>query len=354
MISERIKRARLAAGLSLREAGARAELSAMAISKFETGAAHPTSESLIRLARALDTNLEFFFRPLSVELQRPQYRKRASLSGKRLARIEADIMDQVERFCELVALFPNPPVPTFVVPSSVQEHVHRYDDIEQVALAVRDAWHLGQDAIPSLADTLEERGVLVLTTPVSAADGFDGLAATVSDFPVVVVGDSWPGDRQRFTLAHELGHLVLAGRLHPSLDEEKACNRFAGAFLVPAPAVRQELGKRRNRMEPLELFHLKHEYGVSMLAWVFRAFDMEIITEATRACLFRQFAANGWRKCEPGVQVPSESRKLFQRLILRALAEEMIGLSKAAELAGVSVARFREQLRFEGASDTAD
>jgi transcriptional regulator with XRE-family HTH domain len=123
MISVRIKRARLAAGLSLREAGARAGLSAMAISKFETGAANPTSDSLIRLARALDTRLEFFFRPVPVQLQRPQYRKHASLSGKRLARIEADIMDQVERFCELVALFPNSPVPSFVVPVTVPDRM---------------------------------------------------------------------------------------------------------------------------------------------------------------------------------------------------------------------------------------
>ena len=354
MISVRIKRARLAAGLSLREAGARAGLSAMAISKFETGAANPTSDSLIRLARALDTRLEFFFRPVPVQLQRPQYRKHASLSGKRLARIEADIMDQVERFCELVALFPNSPVPSFVVPVTVPDRIDRYEDIEQVALDLRYAWDLGLDAIPSLADMLEERGVLVLTTPVSAIDGFDGLTATVSGFPVVVVGDSWPGDRQRFTLAHELGHLVLAGRLHASLDEEKVCDRFAGAFLVPAPVVRQQLGKHRSRMEPLELYHLKHEYGVSMSAWILRAFEIEVITESTRSQMLRQFASNGWRKSEPGEQVPSEKPKLFERLVLRALAEEMIGLSKAAELAGVSIAKFREQLRFKGASDTAD
>jgi len=354
MISERIKRARLAAGLSLREAGARAGLSAMAISKFETGAANPTSDSLIRLARALDTRLEFFFRPVSVELQRPQYRKHASLSGKRLARIEADIMDQVERFCELVALFPNSPVPSFVVPVTVPDRIDRYEDIEQVALDLRYAWDLGLDAIPSLADMLEERGVLVLTTPVSAIDGFDGLTATVSGFPVVVVGDSWPGDRQRFTLAHELGHLYWQADFTLRSMKRRSAIDSQEAFLVPAPVVRQQLGKHRSRMEPLELYHLKHEYGVSMSAWILRAFEIEVITESTRSQMLRQFASNGWRKSEPGEQVPSEKPKLFERLVLRALAEEMIGLSKAAELAGVSIAKFREQLRFKGASDTAD
>ena len=74
---------------------------------------------------------------------------------------------------------------------------------------------------------------------------FDGMAATVDGIPVVVVGRGWPGDRQRFTLAHELGHLVLHGRLASDVDEEAAANRFAGAFLAPADEVRKELGEKR-------------------------------------------------------------------------------------------------------------
>ncbi|MGB7511183.1 MAG: ImmA/IrrE family metallo-endopeptidase [Pelodictyon phaeoclathratiforme] len=56
----------------------------------------------------------------------------------------------------------------------------------------------------------------------------------------------WPGDRQRFTLAQELAHLLLSGRLADNLDEEKTCNRFAGAFLAPAVAVTRPLGQHRD------------------------------------------------------------------------------------------------------------
>lgn len=41
-----------------------------------------------------------------------------------------------------------------------------------------------------------------------------------------------PGDRQRFTLAHELGHLLFERRLAENLDVEPAANRFSGGFLV--------------------------------------------------------------------------------------------------------------------------
>jgi len=347
MIGERIKRARRAAGLSQRDAAARAGLSAMAISKFERGEAVPTSSTLIRLARALGTRTEYFLRPSTVELRQPEYRKRASLGKKALARIEADILDQVERFLELITLFPAPPVPPFEVPPDVAARVRSLDRVEEVALAVREAWNLGRNAIPALADTLEERGLLVLTTD-DHTSKFDGLAATVNDLPLVVVGADWPGERQRFTMAHELGHLVLAGRLAEDLDEEKACNRFAGAFLAPADTVRQELGSRRNRLEPRELYALKHEYGLSMMAWVFRARDAGVITAKTQKTLFRLFSARGWRTEEPGKPVASETPELFERLVLHALAEDMISTSKAAELMGMPLSKFRHRLRFEG------
>ncbi len=347
MLGERIKRARVAAGLSQRELASRAGLSAMAVSKFERGLANPTSRTLIRLAHALGTRLEFFLRPAAAELQRPEYRKRASLPKKQLARVEADVLDQVERFLEVLALFPERPVARFEVPREVPERLDAYPQVEDAALAVREAWHLGRNAIPSLADTLEEHGLVVLTTKVDASAKFDGLAAMVGELPVVVVGAEWPGDRQRFTMAHELAHLVLAGRLGEGLDEEKACNRFSGAFLVPAETVRYELGSHRNRLEPRELYTLKHEYGLSMMAWVFRAHDAGVISDQTKNRLFRLFSAKGWRTQESGDPVEPESPELFERLVLRALAEEMISTSKAAELMGMPIVEFRQRLRFE-------
>ena len=346
MISKRIKQARTAAGLSQREAAKGAGLSAMAISKFERGETTPTSKTLIRLARALNTRTEFFFRPETVALSKLEYRKRSSLRKKQLARIEADVLDQVERFIELLNLFPNQPVTEFVAPANVPD-VYSMDGVEEVAGVVRDAWHLGRNGIPNLADTLEEHGIFVLTTAVDQSSQFDGLAAKVNGYPLVVVGDDWPGDRQRFTMAHELGHLVLAGRLGDGIDAEAACDRFAGAFLAPRDAVTMELGAHRSRIEPRELYQLKHEYGLSMLAWVFRARDVEVITSGVAGILMRMFSSRGWRKKEPGEPYPSEKPHLFEQLVMRALAEEMISTSKAAELMSLSLGEFRARLCIE-------
>ena len=347
MIGERIKRARMAAGLSQREVAAQAKLSAMAISKFERNETTPASDTLIRIARALNTRLEFFFRPDTVTLGKPEYRKRSNLRKKQLNRIEERLLNQVERLFEIESVYPTSPVPDFTIPDSIPDHIFDLGEIEDIAIKMREAWFLGFNAIQSLTATFEEHGLLVLVAT-DESGKFDGLAATVAGRPLVVIGEIWPGDRQRFTMAHELGHLVMAGRLSESIDTEKACNRFAGAFLVPSGAVVSELGQHRNCIEHRELYALKHKYGLSMMAWIFRAHDTGVIDRRTRDGLFRSFSTRGWRKQEPGKQLPSESPpQLFERLVLRALAENMISMSKAAELMGLSLYAFQKQLSFE-------
>jgi Zn-dependent peptidase ImmA (M78 family)/DNA-binding XRE family transcriptional regulator len=340
MLATRIARARAAAGLSLRDLAAKLGVSHTAIAKYERGELVPSSDTLLALARATGVKVEFFFRPDTVELGQPEYRKRSCLSAKALARVEAEILGQTERVFELLGFFPEPPLPAFSVPDGLPT-VAGLDDAEEVALALRAAWDLGENPIADLVATLEERGVLVLTTPGDPEGRFDGLAARVAGMPLVVVGADWPGDRQRFTLAHELGHLVLSGRLHPGLDEERACNRFAGAFLAPRPSVHAELGRNRRRLEARELLGLKHAYGLSMAAWAFRARDTGVIEQGTFEVIQRTFRARGWHKQEPGDAVPPEHPSHFRRLVLRALAEDLIGEAKAAELFGEPLAAFR-------------
>jgi Zn-dependent peptidase ImmA (M78 family) len=155
------------------------------------------------------------------------------------------------------------------------------------------------------------------------------------------VGQGWPGDRQRFTLAHELGHLVIKDRLAKDLGDEIAANRFAGAFLVPASEVIKELGNRRSRLEPVELCVLKSAYGLSMQGWLHRAVDLGVLSKSAYASMCKLFAMRGWRKQEPGDQYPAEKPKLFMQLVFHAYAEELIGESKAAELLGESLSGFR-------------
>jgi len=341
MIGGRIERARKAAGLTQRALAGQVELSAMAISKYERNEVTPGSDVLLRLAKALGVRVEYFFRTKSVELEGIEFRKRASLSKPEERRIIADVQDRLERWVGLDEIFPPSEAMQFVLPQRLPKRIEDMDAIEALALAVREAWELGHNPIPDLIDTLEEHGIRVIVTPHIGKERFDGLAASVAGMPVIAIGREWPGDRQRFTLAHELGHLILQGRLAEGLNEEKACDRFAGAFLVPGEVVIEALGAKRNWLEPRELLLLKQEYGLSMAGWTYRARDMGVLEKTTHGRYWGFMRKQGWHKSEPGPQYPSEASRLFEKRLYHALAEDWVGEAKAAELLGIPLAEFR-------------
>lgn len=339
MIGQRLHRARKAAGFSLRDLGEKIGLTHAAIKKYEDGLCTPSSSTLLKLARTLNVRTEYFFRPETLTLDGIEYRKRSTLPKKTLDVIQHEVIDQIERRVELESLFPKPPVETFAGIDGLPETIKCLSEIEVVANSVRSEWRLGLDPIPDLIDLLETRGIRVFMIDIKSK--FDGLAATVNQMPIVVVDKNWTGDRQRFTLAHELGHLILSSRLSHELDEEKACNRFAGAFLIPQESVFDALGKKRSSIEPKELALLKEEFGLSMSGILYRALDLEIVTPAWRTNQAKLFNIKKWNIKEPGNQYPSEKAHTFEKLVFHALAEDYIGESKAAELMKLSVSSFQ-------------
>jgi Zn-dependent peptidase ImmA (M78 family) len=338
IIGERLKLARRAAGLSLRELAASAGISAQAISKYERGLDTPSSGVLLRLAEVLGVKIEYFFRRNKVNLSPPAYRKKSTLPRKKEEAVLARIQEWLERYLEVEELFsPGEAACRFILPEGVNPSIAVPEEVERVAGELRAAWQTGLDPIENLTELLEDKGIKVGL--VEGAKGFDACTFTTEEgCPVIAVRRDLPGDRQRFNLAHELGHIIL--RPEKGLSAEKAAHRFAGAFLVPAPAARRELGDRRYALSFYELHLLKHKYGLSMQAWVYRAKDLGIISEALARNLFREFRRRGWCEKEPGDQLPPEEPKRMERLVMRALTEGLISESRAAELVDKPLAEF--------------
>lgn len=339
MFGNRLQRARKALGLSLRDLGEKVALSHAAIKKYEDNLAIPSSEVLLRLARALHVKVEYFFRPGGFTLGKLQYRH-INMPKKQLDEIRAQIMDQVERRFELEGLFPSPPIQKFMA-KDLSYKLEGEGGIEDIACKIRQQWNLGLDPIPDLVDLLEEQGIKVLGFDNSNHPNFDGLFSYVDESPLIVIGNQYPGDRQRFTLAHELGHLIFNQLVSCQLDEEQFCNRFAGAFLLPKESLIRILGEHRNNLEPRELSLLKQEFGISMTCILHRAEEAGIISHSLYRQLRAEFDAQGWSKQEPGEQYPKEEARLFEQMIFHALAEDYIGESKAAELMDISLDKLR-------------
>jgi transcriptional regulator with XRE-family HTH domain len=325
-IGQRIKQARKSNKLSLRDLAGQAEISPMAISKYERGQDMPSSGVLLRLAQALGVKVDFFFRPTITNVQLQAYRKHAALGVKEQEAIQMRIQGWIERYLEVENLFPNEQravsLPTYTVKSLGQ--------VEEAALKLRQTWNLGLDPIENLIQLFEDQGIKVGL--VSGFEHFDACTFKTGQAPVIVSKADLPGDRQRFNLGHELGHLVLGVR--EELDPEEASHRFIGSFLVPAQTARFELGSSRTALDMNELYMLKHKYGLSMQAWVYRACDLEIITPSTAKHMFQYIRTSGWYRKEPGEPFPSEKPQRMERLIYRALVEDLISHSRAQELLG--------------------
>jgi hypothetical protein len=155
--------------------------------------------------------------------------------------------------------------------------------------------------------------------------------------PVIVVNSADTGERQRLTIAHELGHVVLDVR--HDVDEEKAAFRFGSAFLIPAEVLWAEVGQHRRAIAVGELVELKTLFGVSAQAIAYRCKELGIIGPGVHRGLFESFARLGWRSApyhEPNPMLPENPRR-FHRLCYRALAEGVVSEAKAAELLRLSV-----------------
>ena len=356
MFAERLLRARKASGLSMSSLAKEVGISANAIKKYEHGENMPSSGKLLKLSKSLGVRSEYFFRPTKVKLSGIEYRKRASTPQKTLDRINGDVLDQAEQWTELLEFYPDSvrPVPKFKLPINLPEKVDTSEDIELIADQMRLEWNLGFNPIPDMIDTLESKGLMIICTHVEVDNKFDGLAGNIEGAPVVVVSVHQAGDRQRFTLAHELGHLVLNGRLPEDMDEEKACNHFAGALLLPKKAITEHLGEKRRAIEPRELYMLKHEFGMSMMGILIRSGQAGIISQSLQKSYYIQFNKLRWRTKEPGEQYPNEQTFLYKQLVYRALGEGYMGESKAAEFLKMSLTRFHKERKLGSVNATTN
>lgn len=347
MIGQRLRVARAATGLSLRDLAERMGglVSAQAIGKYERDEDMPGSRVLIALAAALGVSEDYLLSDGELTLEGVDFRKKTS--PREEATIEARTLQLLERYLAIEDIL-NLKSVAWDQPRDAPYTVADLRDAEDAARSVRRDWGLGTDPIPKLAELLEERGIKVLSMELQ---DIDGLAAKVRRHGrdaarvIVVKKGAW-AERKRFTLAHELGHMVMTPE--PGVDEEAAAHRFAGAFLMPAKVIRAEVGAHRSTISLAELLALKQRFGVSLQALAFRCRDLGIIERPVFSKLFQIFTQRGWRRPpyeEPGKIDPAyEEPRRFERLCYRALAEGAIGEPRAAELLGLSVRELCERL----------
>ncbi len=345
LFSERFKSARLLSGLSLQELADKLEnrISRQALHKYEKGEVIPNSEMINYLCEALNVRPDFFFREMKVELGSIEFRKLDKLPAKEENRIIEQTKDYLARYLELEEIIGI--TSTFKNPLAGMDEVTTFEQVQEAANKVRKSWNLGTDAISNAVELLEDNHIKVIE--IEAEVGFDGMQTLVNgDIPVIAINISRvkKDDRKRFTVMHELGHLLLPiPKGMPEKQKEHLCHQFAGAMLFHAEALKKELGVSRNRLLIQELGALKQEYGISIQAIVMRAMHIGIITKNYCKQFFSYLRQMNWQIEEPYDFKSVEKSKRFEQLLFRALGEDLISVSKAAGLSNLRLADFKNQ-----------
>ena len=323
----RLTLARHLAGLRKSDLAARAGKSATAVAAWESAAKRPTAATVAQLALSLSVDPGFFAaRPDDIAALSTMPHFRSLRSTSQLARDQAfaygqlavDIAASLQRHVE----FPAVDVPGFPV---------TIDDTDgsgprQAAQLIREAWEIGPGPAGHLIRLLEHHGVLVVFSPPQAAS-VDAYSFDSRLRPVVVLNpikrDYY---RQRFDVAHELGHLVMHGDAEPGghIVEEQA-HRFASELLMPAAEIRDRLPATMGGNVWVTLAKLKEQWGVSMQALLFRARQLGRLGDVSYRNAMTTISARGWRRDEPGLITTIEQPSLLPRAI-ELLDQEQIGL----------------------------
>ncbi len=362
MFGERLRLARKRAGLSLRELADRlgGEVSAQAISKYENDVMFPSSSVLVALGKALDVSLDFLMSHEVVELSGVEFRQHSGATAGERARAESAVIDEVERHLALDEIL-QLPAEESALPST-RAVVRSMDEAEAQANKLREEWRLGNDPIPSMTGLLEDKGIRVISVDIpKKLSGFTGTIRRQKgkdDLPVIVVSTQFTIERRRFTLAHELAHRLI-GEVEGGLKPEKAMDRFAAAFLIPADHLRSEVRGARDTLPPYsEIVRLKHLYGVAAAAILARLKDIGILSEATVTYAFRSYA-RAWRTAEPMPLDPNgpfgelEKPTRFERSVYWALADRLISLPRAADLLRRPVSQVERAMRGPSLGDSS-
>ncbi len=333
-ISQRLRQLRLVRGMTLDALAAALGgiVTKQALSKYERGKMCPSAVVLNKLAAVFRVKSAYLWSEPLVTVKFIAYRKGSGLRKREQAKVEVFVRQALEdrvHLQELVQEHNGTDVP-------VQEwRVRSLDDAENAAGELRSRWNLGSDPIASVTGVLEDHHIHVLE--IDARERFDGISAVASGdaghvaAAAVVSRRGVPGERQRLNLAHELGHLAL--KPSKRVDEEKAAFRFGAAFLVPASAIRREIGTTRTYIQTAELFLLKRRFRVSIQSLLYRFRDLGIISEHYYRQWCMDINRTGWRKREPEEQTPERPQWLRQN-VLRAFAEGLLSASDAERMLG--------------------
>jgi len=343
---EMVEMAREARGLTQTALADRLDCTQATVSKIEKGALPVSPEMLKRLSETLDYPEDFFCQKGGIYTPGIKYRRsRSRLRARDRDRLDAKHNIRARVISELLESIE---IEGGNIPSMP---VEEYDSPAEVAQELREYWGISPSPVGNLTRLIERNGGIIVHTDFQTGE-MDGVYYPFPDIPPTIFLDkNQPGDRLRFTLAHELGHIVM--HQHPTDPEkvEDQTNVFAGEFMMPEEDIRPQL----QRLDLRKLAQLKPKWGISMAALLVRADEIGAISHRKYRSLWAKMGKAGYRKREPAeLDVPKEEPKLESRLVEAHLNELGYSVEELAESVHLNIDDFRDQVYDDRGGDNSE
>ena len=263
--------AREARGITQMELADLAGINRSNISRFEQEFGGFTDEVLEKLIKALRFPENFFLQDEEI-LPPALYRKRDQVPAKILTSVAANINILRLNIHKLIVSM------KMEAPKLPALPLSEIGSPSEAAIKLRKLWKIQKGAIDNMSNLLEDQSVI--TMPVDfKTERVDSRSILIDNkYPVIFYNKSLLGDRLRFSLAYELGHLVMHSRQSVLSIEEVGheANLFAAEFLMPEKDIKVEF-KEGITLDVLA--KLKKEWKVSMQALLYRASDLDLLSE---------------------------------------------------------------------------
>ncbi len=339
-LGERLRSARIAAGLSTRALAdrlkGRVKLSHATLANYERGDTQPGMDVVSAIASELNRPLQWFLQS-GLALQNVRYRHRKSLVTQTACmQFEFAAQTWLDAYLFVEQRLGEP---------LARARKHKLEDVEgrtpeQKAKSVRKMLGLGDDEpLYSVPKTLEAFGIRVIEVPTEEA--IDGLAAMFGRERVAVLARGLEGDRSRLNAAHEFGH-VVAGDVEAETEDPEAHTRafeFGACLLMPSAVLKRAI----ERQSMVHLVDMKKQYGVSLAAMIYRAEKSGFLTSKEAKAIWIEFAKRGWRQREPGRVAPDRALR-FEVLFERAVRLKKVTLDDVSKRCGISVNELKRRL----------
>lgn len=266
VLAARLRAARQDAGLSQGELARRVGVSQAAVSTWESGSRQPGVDELYAIAGALGAEV---FDLLPRQAGPPL---RAALRAVADELELTSLGGAMEEFVDRAEATPSPSREVWTTSTAPETAA-----ADILAATATTAPPVDVDRVATLC------GIPVLFQPFDQA--LSGLVVDTSHGPVIGVNDHHACNRQRFTIAHELGHVLLRHLESFHLDlgaaedgeppgynwrHERAANEFAACLLMPADLLRPAFA------DAPAVSELASRFQVSELAMGFRVRNLRL------------------------------------------------------------------------------